>query len=151
MVRPHAELIKAASLRGSGMRQLSLHVVGANHPNADGSNRRFEILLCAPGEAIELVLEPKNPADPNAVAVFSIRGVQIGYLTADRAPWIGGMVRSGREIRVAFQQATQVGAAVRVAFDGEAPVLPAASASQMRPRTHSDDPDFWPDYVPPDE
>ena len=76
MVRPHAELITAASLRGTGMRQLSLHVVGVNHPNADGSNRRVEILLCAPGEAIRLVPEPKNAADPNAVAVFSVRSVQ---------------------------------------------------------------------------
>ena len=133
------------------MKQMSLHVVGANHPNADGSNRRFEILLCAPGEAIGLVPEPKNPADPNAVAVFSARGVRIGYLTADLAPWIGGMVRSGREIRATFQQAAKLDAAIRVAFDGEAPVLPAASASRMQPSTYSDEPDFWPDYVPPDE
>lgn len=50
------------------MKQMSLHVVGANHPNADGGNRRFEILLCVPGEPIELIPEPKNPADPNAIA-----------------------------------------------------------------------------------
>lgn len=68
------------------MRQLSLFVVGAGHPNKRGGDRRFEALLCAPGEPIELVPEPRNPADPNAVAVFSIRGVQIGYLTAERAP-----------------------------------------------------------------
>lgn len=105
----------------------------------------------APGEAIELALEPKNPADTTAVAVFSGRGVQIGYLTADRAPRIASMVRSGREIRVAFRQAAQHDAAIRVAFDGEAPVLPAASPSQMQPSTYSDEPDFWPDYVPPDE
>ena len=61
------------------------------------------------------------------------------------------MVRSGREIRATFQQEAQVGAAIRVAFDGEAPVLPATSASQMQPSTYPDDPDFWPDYVPPDE
>lgn len=67
------------------MRQLSLHVVGAGHPNRRGGDRRFEILLCVPGEPVHLVLEPKNPADPQAVAVFSGRGVQIGYLTAERA------------------------------------------------------------------
>lgn len=132
------------------MKQLSLHVVGANHPNADGSNRRFEILLCVPGEKIELVPEPKNPADPNAVAVFSVRGVQIGYLTADRAPWIGGMVRSGREVQVLFQQATQIGAAVRVALDGEAPVLPQVSARAQHP-SPSADADFWPDDIPADD
>ena len=85
------------------MKQLSLHVVGANHPNADGSNRRFEILLCVPGEPIELVPEPKNPADPSAIAVVSARHIQIGYLTADRAPWIGSMLRNGRELQAVFQ------------------------------------------------
>ncbi|MGN7159479.1 HIRAN domain-containing protein [Sphingomonas solaris] len=133
------------------MKQLSLHVVGANHPNADGSNRRFEILLCVPGERIELVPEPKNPADPNAVAVFSVRGVQIGYLTAERAPWIGGMVRLGREIQAVFQERTRIGAAIRVAFDGEAPVIPAASVPQRQSQSDPDDAGFWPDYLPPDD
>ena len=134
------------------MKQLSLHVVGVNYPNADRSNRRFEILLCAPGEPIELVPEPKNKADLNAIAVFSVRRVQIGYLTADRAPWIGGMLRSGREIKAAFQQATQVGAAIRIAFDGEAPVLPEpVSATQRRAQTLESDPDFLPDFIPPDD
>lgn len=134
------------------MKQLSLHVVGANYPNADGGNRRFEILLCAPGKPIELVPEPKNKVDRNAIAVFSVRRVQIGYLTADRAPWIGGMLRTGREIQAAFQQATQIGAALRVAFDGEAPALPeSVSAPQRQPQSSADDADFWPDYVPPDD
>lgn len=133
------------------IKQLSLHVVGANHPNTDGSNRRFEILLCAPGETVELLPEPKNPVDPNAVAVFSARGVQIGYLTAERAPWLGGMMRSGREIQAIFQQVTQIGAAVRVAFDGEVPFLPPLSAPQIQHQTAATDAEFWPDYVPPDD
>ena len=133
------------------MRQLSLHVVGANYPNKKGGgDRRFEILLCVPGEQIQLVPEPKNAVDPNAVAVFSARDVQIGYLTADRAPWIGGMLRSGRETQAIFQQATQIGAAIRIAFDGEQPVLPSAAASDS-PAASSDSPDFWPDYIPPDD
>ena len=63
-------------------RELSLAVVGISHPNANGSNRRFEAMLCVPGESVELRPEPKNKHDSNAVAVFSARGVQIGYLTA---------------------------------------------------------------------
>jgi len=108
--------------------QLSLAVVGADHPNRDKSNRRFEILLSAPGEPVDLKLEPKNPADPNAVAVFSSRGIQIGYLTAERAPWIGGMIRTGREISAVFQQGAVTGAVIRVAFDGVSPTLPAPPA-----------------------
>lgn len=128
------------------MRQLSLHVVGAAHPNKRGGNRRFEILLCAPGEPVELRPEPKNPADPNAIAVFSARGIQIGYLTAERAPWIGAMLGRGRDVTAVFQQATAAGAAIRVAFDGEAPVLPVAAA----PAAKADDSGFWPDEMPED-
>lgn len=132
------------------MKQLNLHVVGADHPNANGSNRRFEILLCAPGETIELVPEPRNPFDPNAVAVFSVRGVQIGYLSAERAPWIGSLMRSGREIQAIYQQATQMGAAVRIAFDGGTPVLPTAMPPPQ-PQAPTSDDGFWPDYVPSDD
>ncbi|WP_294327261.1 HIRAN domain-containing protein [uncultured Sphingomonas sp.] len=128
------------------MRELSLHVVGADHPNRGGGNRRFEILLCTPGEAVALVPEPRNPVDPNAVMVVSARGVQIGYLTADRAAWIGAMLRQGREVAAVFQQATPMGSAVRVAFDGAVPVLPA-----VREVGEDAEPEFWPDEVWPEE
>lgn len=128
------------------MRELSLHVVGADYPNRGGGNRRFEILLCAPGEAVTLVPEPRNPVDPNAVMVVSARGVQIGYLTADRAAWIVGMLRSGRVVAGVFQQATPMGAAIRVAFDGAVPALPEPVVEDRDP-----EPDFWPDDIPPDD
>ncbi|MEN2747437.1 HIRAN domain-containing protein [Sphingomonas sp. T9W2] len=128
------------------MRELSLHVVGADHPNRGGGNRRFEILLCVPGEVVTLVPEPRNPVDRNAVMVVSARGVQIGYLTADRAAWIAAMLRSGRAVAAIFQQATPPGAAIRVAFDGAVPVLPRPVVPQSDP-----EPDFWPDELPPDD
>ncbi len=103
---------------------LSLAVVGAAHRNRDGSNRQFEIRLCSAGEAVELVPEPKNPFDPHAVAVKSARGVQIGYLTAERAPRIGALIRQGREVRAVFARATPFGCWIRAAFDGEDPDLP---------------------------
>jgi hypothetical protein len=101
------------------------------------------LALCSPGEPVELILEPDNPADPQAVAVFSARGVQIGYLTAERAPWIGGMLKSGREIAAIFQELTGYGAVARIAFDGEHPVLPPPKA---QPKPAEDD-GFWPDPV----
>ena len=128
------------------MRELSLHVVGADHPNRGGGNRRFEILLCSPGEAVALLPEPRNPADPNAMMVVSVRGVQIGYLTADRAVWIGAMLRGGREVTAVFQQATPMGAAIRVAFDGAVPVLPRLVEVEA-----DAEPEFWPDEVPPED
>lgn len=129
------------------MRELSLHVVGADHPNRDGGNRRFEILLCRPGEVVALVPEPANPVDPNAVMVMSARGVQIGYLTADRAAWIAGMLREGREMQAVFQERTAIGAAIRAGLDGAAPVLPHLVAHDGA----DSEPDFWPDEMPPDD
>ena len=41
-------------------RELTLAVVGIGYANADKSNRRFEIELCAPGDPIDLRREPKN-------------------------------------------------------------------------------------------
>ena len=134
--------------------QMSLYVVGADYPNQKGAggrgggNRRFEILLCSPGEPVALVPEPRNPVDPNAVMVLSARNVQIGYLTAERAPWIGGMLRIGRVVRAIYQGPTAAGAAIRVAFDGEDPVLPVGGAAQARA---VDDSGFWPDAIPSDD
>lgn len=123
----------------------SLAVVGAQYPNRDGSDRRFEILLCTPGEPVELVPEPRNRHDENAVAVRSARGVQIGYLTAERCGRIGSILRSGREVQAVFQAPVSWGAWIRVAFDGEVPtVAPIEPAGEPEP-------DFYPDEVWPDD
>lgn len=129
---------------------MSLAVVGVRHPNSDKSksNRRFEILLCAPGEPVELRPEPRNRYDPRAIAVISSRGIQLGYLTAERCGRIGALIGEGREVRAVFQAATDFGAWIRLAFDGEEPVLPS-----QRPvaRDLADpDPDFYPDDEWPD-
>jgi hypothetical protein len=129
------------------MRELSLAVVGADFPNKKGPGRRFEIAICAPGEPTHLVPEPKNPADHRAIAVFSCRGVQIGYLTAERCGLIGKQLRSGREISAVFQQATPAGALIRVTFDGEKPALPEPKPLRT---SAPDDSGFWPDEIPPD-
>lgn len=126
-------------------RALSLRVVGADYPNKRGPTRRFEIALCAPGEPIELRPEPTNPADPQAVAVYSIRGVQLGYLQAERAPWLGSMVRAGREIEAVFQEQTKWGAVIRVAIDGAPLTLP-------QPADRQSGGDEWCfDQTPPDD
>lgn len=132
--------------RGMPLPQQSLAVVGADFPNKRGPGRRFEIAMCSPGEHIELIPEPRNPADPRAVAVFSARGIQIGYLTAERCGRIGQLIRQGREVRAIFQQATPYGAVIRAAFDGEVPELP-----EVQPIEASETPDFWPDPEWPDE
>lgn len=124
--------------------QISLAVVGARFANKRGPTRIFEIAVCKPGERVDLVPEPKNPADKLAIAVFSVRGVQLGYLSAERAPRIGQIIRQGTEVRATFQEQTQYGAIIRVAFDGEEPVLPPA-------RSRDPEPEWWPDEQWPDE
>ncbi|WP_443020064.1 HIRAN domain-containing protein [Sphingobium sp. Cam5-1] len=124
---------------------MSLVIVGADHPNKDKSNRRFEILVCKPGEEMHLVPEPKNPVDPQAVAVFSARGVQIGYVRGEQAQLIRSYLSRGRVAAAIFQDRHQAGAVIRLGLDGELPILP-----ELPPESpHDDDSGFYPDYIPP--
>lgn len=129
------------------MRPFSLAIVGLPYPNKRGPDRRFEATICAPGEPIELRPEPNNKHDRWAVAAFSCRGVQIGYVTAEKAQWLGGMIREGREITVIWQGLVQNTGWVRVALDGEMPDLPPQRA---RPESQ-DDTGFYPDPIYDDE
>jgi len=61
-------------------------VVGVSKDNADGSSRQQVIAReVAENDPLQLVLEPDNPFDPNAVKVLSKFGHQIGYLGRDEA------------------------------------------------------------------
>lgn len=111
---------------------LSLAVVGIEYPNKRGPTRRFEVELCQPGEPVELRREPKNPADPRAVAVFSVRDVQLGYLTAERAPYIGRLIEKGAPIRAIFQARGNHSALIRVSLDGSEPRLPRTNKASLR-------------------
>lgn len=131
------------------MDELTLAVVGLDHPNADRSSRRFEAMLCRPGDPVSLRPEPRNPHDPHAVAVLSERGVQIGYITAERAPWIGGRLRQGRPVVALFQGMAGTVAYIRLRFGGDAPhrLPPIAPAGDTGPpaRWDEDDSGFHPD------
>jgi hypothetical protein len=59
------------------MQERTLAVVGIDFSNPDGSNRRSEAMMTLPGEHVELVPEPKNPRDSNAIAVIGPHGVQL--------------------------------------------------------------------------
>ena len=130
---------------------MTLSVVGGIHANADGSNRLFEIALCAPGETVSLVPEPKNKRDPSAVAVFSLRGVQLGYLSAERCGWVGAKIRLGEDLRAIFQAAVTGGAMIRVSFSGEDPILPLPVPDRRAATCAGNDPDFYPDEIWPDD
>lgn len=123
--------------------ELSLSVVGLDFPHANKSesNRRFEMALCAPGEQIHLVPERRNPADRNAVAVFSARAIQLGYLTAKRAPWTSRRIGEGEEYAAIFQAGTSYAAIVRVRFGGGAPTLPPLATTPAAQDDFEPDPE----------
>ncbi|MFC3579105.1 HIRAN domain-containing protein [Sphingomonas hylomeconis] len=114
-------------------------------PNKRGPTRRFGISLCRPGDAIQLVREPKHPADENAIAVFG-HDIQLGYVRSERAAFVARILDGGHEASAIFQEATQFGCVIRVAFDGEAPTLPPVRAAVRQV-----DGEFWPDAIYPEE
>jgi hypothetical protein len=59
------------------LQELTLAVVVIDFPNADGSNRRFEAMTTLPGERVELLPEPKNKHDANAIAVIGPRACSL--------------------------------------------------------------------------
>jgi hypothetical protein len=132
-----------------GMCDFSLPAVGERHENEDGSSRQEELARCIPGETVRLVREPENPHDRMAVAVFSCRGVKVGYLKRDRAVWIGSKIDRGYDVRAIVERvkgATLSGAVLglimRVNMEGEDPELPeeaarTASASNQRVKKYS--------------
>lgn len=108
--------------------------------------------MCIPGEPVHLVPEPKNPFDPRAIAVYSDRHIQIGYVRAERVQFIGTMIGRGG-VEAIFQSKAQWGAIIRVHLDGTEPVLPDVSDTKAYdwPPPGSDDADWWPDEIYPDD
>jgi len=134
------------------MDELTLSIVGIDFPNADRSksNRRMEVMLCTPGEPVDLRREPKNPHDANAVAVFSLRGVQMGYVSAERAPYIGRRMQH-EDYAVVFQGMSGNMGYVRIRFGGDSPTLPEPIEHVPPSRQASFDPDvFYPDPEGPE-
>lgn len=122
--------------------QMSLDIAGLDYPNKKGPPRRFELAMCSPGEPVVLEPEPNNPADPQAVAIYSCRGIQLGYVRADRAPLIRTYLSRARITAAVFQCITYRGALVRIALDGAELRLPPP------PSGPPEEPDFYPDYDP---
>ncbi len=107
------------------MKEFSTAVVGIQYPNADKTDRRFEARICRPGDEVYLVAEPRNKYDPRAIAVISERGVQIGYISAERCAWIGRRLAAGETCVAIFQALDTVTAMIRLRFGGDRPTLPA--------------------------
>lgn len=124
--------------------QITLAIVGADYPNKRGPARRFAIAVCKPGDSIKFLREPRNQFDEHAIAVFDQSGVQLGYVRSERAAWLAPQLDRGDVITAIFQEATDYGCAVRIAFGDESPTLPPVRD------TADPEPEWWPDEEWPD-
>jgi len=139
------------------MDELTTSIVGIGFPNEDKSksNRRIGCMLCAPGDMVELRPEPKSPYDENAIAIWSDRGVRLGYVSAERAPLIGKRMKKDDAVAV-FQAMHGNGAYNRIRFGGGVPTLPdpvpdAPVPAQPRPMRPAQRPVYDPHAFYPDE
>lgn len=140
-------------MRRWAVRTLSIAIVGIDYPNKRGPDRRFELAICREGEPVELRPEPENKYDEHAIAVYSCRGIQLGYLPSERAVLIGTYWRQGHTTIAIFQALEAKVGWVRVAFNGEQPVLPPVAAAAPPPDWDAvdSDYDFEADWIPPEE
>lgn len=121
-------------LKGSGSvgwNDFSLPICGERFDNEDGTSRQEELRKCSPGDLVELVREPDNPHDPLAVAVVTERGVRVGYLSRERAGWIGSKIDRGYDVRAIIERVkgatlkgSALGLVLRLNMEGEEPELP---------------------------
>jgi hypothetical protein len=131
------------SIRGValGWNDFSLPACGECYDNEDGSSRQEELARCTPGEMVYLIREPDNPHDQMAVAIHSERGVRLGYLSRDRARWIGSKIDRGYDVRAIVERVkgahlrdAALGLVIRVSMDPERadePELPDVSERRV--------------------
>jgi hypothetical protein len=114
-----------------GWNDFSLPACGERFANEDGTSRQEELRRCAPGDWLQLVREPDNPHDPLAVGIITTRGVRVGYLSRERAGWIGSKIDRGYDVRAIVQRVkgshlsgAALGLVMRLNMEGEEPALP---------------------------
>jgi hypothetical protein len=136
------------------MKEFTLAIVGIDFPNTDRArtNRRSELMLLEPGDPLTLLPEPTNRFDPRAVAVFSPNGVQVGYVTAERAALVGGRIRAGDEVSAIYQGIVGKAGYARVRFGGGMPTLPPVTFAPDygNDRNPAESDGFWPDEPEPE-
>lgn len=69
--------------------------------------------------------------------VVRLRGVQLAYLTAERAPWIGGKLKAGEEYAAVFQEAQPTVTVIRACFGGGAPTLTGSGGPPVARRAQN--------------
>ena len=73
-----------------------LHLAGG-HVGGEYGDRQLAILALRPGQTLELVREPRNRHDKNAVAIYA-SGKQLGYVPAFKAEMTARYLDQGRTV-----------------------------------------------------
>jgi len=68
-------------------------LVGITHKNEDGTVRENLIRTCKPFDPLEVVWEPNNPYDPNAIAIHKENGRMLGYLNSRTAEEVATSIK----------------------------------------------------------
>ena len=91
------------------------------------SHYQSALLWCDPGMSVELVREPDNPHDPNAIAVKS-DGEPIGYIARAEATELAPYLDDGHspdakvhEIRGCMSDFPSIGCRVAIRWEGDKP------------------------------
>lgn len=81
-------------------------IVGVTYKNRDGSSRQNIIKRCSVGELLELIREPKNEHDPNALKICRQNGEQLGYIGAEQAEELAPLMDSGKRVTATISDLT---------------------------------------------
>ncbi|WP_363321462.1 HIRAN domain-containing protein [Novosphingobium sp.] len=79
------------------------HLSGEGQVNGDGSHRQAILKSCLPGMSVDLVREPNNPYDPNAIAAH-VNGMCIGYIAREDAEALVGHMELGRVFKAQINE-----------------------------------------------
>ena len=77
------------------MRHFRARVAGVKHLNPDGTDRQKIIARCVNGELLDLMPEPENSLDADAIKVCRKNGQQLGCIRGSLAAKITGLGERG--------------------------------------------------------
>jgi hypothetical protein len=89
---------------------------GLTFANPDGSSRQMIAATLAPFEELQLVPEPANPFDSNAIALFTAAGEQVGYLEKRLAGELSRHMAKGTQARCFVRAVRNRGDTMGVSF-----------------------------------
>jgi HIRAN domain-containing protein len=81
-------------------------VVGVTKKNSDGQDRQDIVAGLDEGDWLSLVREPENPRDPNAIAVRTTNGDQVGYLSRDKAKELAKLADKNGDLKAVILDIT---------------------------------------------